>query len=385
MISLIPREKPPKMPIQKNSSPEERIADYLKRIATGPELSKDLTLEEALDGMTLILEGLVSNVQAAVFLIALRMKRETDEENRGILKALRQATRASTAPIPELVELADPYDGFNRHMPASPFLPPIFAACGVPTVSHGCHQMGPKFGITHHQILSAAGAKIDLTSRQAASRIADPQIGWAYIDQKMFCPPLHRLVELRRLIVKRPCLSTLEKLCGPIRAQQTNHLVIGYVHQDYKRLLPLMARFAGYDSALVIRGVEGGIVPPLNSPAVGTFYNKEEETQEFKWDPKEVEIDSNIRSVPFSQHQGSVSENEDERTTRSENWSEACAIQGLEALDGKAGPTRDSWVYTGAILLHSLQRVNNLKEAGNAVRKAIDSMEAKKRFEKGCT
>jgi anthranilate phosphoribosyltransferase len=371
----------------KDDSPEERISGYLKRIATGPELSKDLTLEEALDGMTLILEGLVSNVQAAVFLVALRMKRETDEENRGILKALRQVTRFATAPIPELIELADPYDGFDRHTPASPFLPAVLAACGFPALSHGCYQMGPKFGITHHQILSAAGATTDFTPRQAASRVADPNIGWAYVDQKMFCPALHRLVELRRLIVKRPCLSTLEKLCGPVRAQQSNHLVIGYVHKDYQRLLPLMARFAGYDSALVIRGVEGGIVPALNSSTVGTFYNKKEATHQLSWDPQEVEIECDLRSVPLTQKPppGSASEKEDGKTRLSMNLAEASAKQGIDALNGKPGPTRDSWVYTGAILLHTLSRFETIQEAGNAIRKAIDSGEAKRRFQKGCS
>src|SRR3990172_3878443 len=99
------------MSTEKQNSPEARMASYLKRIATGPEMSKDLSLEETRDGMTLILERLVPDAQAAVFLIALRMKRESDDENRGVLEALRQATQTVTAPIPDLADLADPYDG----------------------------------------------------------------------------------------------------------------------------------------------------------------------------------------------------------------------------------------------------------------------------------
>ena len=65
------------------------------------------------------------------------MKRETDEENLGILDAVRDATGAVTAAVDEIVDLADPYDGYNRTLPISPFLPAVLAACGIPAVSHG--------------------------------------------------------------------------------------------------------------------------------------------------------------------------------------------------------------------------------------------------------
>ena len=109
----------------------------LKRIATGPELSKDISREEARAGMRLVLDGEVDPVQAGIFLIALRMKRETDDENRGVLEAVREATRYATAPVDEVLDIGDPYDGYLRTLPASPFLPPVLAACGVATVSHG--------------------------------------------------------------------------------------------------------------------------------------------------------------------------------------------------------------------------------------------------------
>src|SRR5208283_1939430 len=56
------------------------MRSIIKRIATGPELSKDISREEARQGMRFVLEGEVDPVQAGIFLIALRMKRETDEE-----------------------------------------------------------------------------------------------------------------------------------------------------------------------------------------------------------------------------------------------------------------------------------------------------------------
>jgi anthranilate phosphoribosyltransferase len=64
------------------------MRDVLQRIATGPTLSKDLSAREAHRAMRLILEDKADEVQAGIFLIALRMKRETDDELAGILDAI---------------------------------------------------------------------------------------------------------------------------------------------------------------------------------------------------------------------------------------------------------------------------------------------------------
>ncbi|MGH8621099.1 MAG: hypothetical protein ACRET3_03080, partial [Burkholderiales bacterium] len=62
----------------RDASPDAALMrSIIQRIATGPELSKDITREEARAGMQLVLEGRVDPVQAGIFLIALRMKRET--------------------------------------------------------------------------------------------------------------------------------------------------------------------------------------------------------------------------------------------------------------------------------------------------------------------
>jgi anthranilate phosphoribosyltransferase len=218
------------------------MRSIIKRIATGPELSKDISREEAQAGMRFVLDGQVDPVQAGIFLIALRMKRETDDENLGILDALREAAHVVTAAVDEVVDIADPYDGFNRTLPASPFLPVVLAACGIPAVSHGVERMGPKYGVTHRQVLRAAGVPVNLAPEQAAARLGDPDIGWVYVDQEAFCPKLHRLSSLRTLIVKRPAITTAEVLIGPLRGRRKTHLVTGYVHKPYPRIYALLAR-----------------------------------------------------------------------------------------------------------------------------------------------
>ena len=345
------------------------MSSILKRIATGPELSKDISREEAREGMRLVLEGEVDPVQAGVFLIALRMKRETDDENLGLLEAIRAATLRSTAPVDEVLDIGDPYDGYNRTLPAAPFLPAVLAACGVASVSHGVERMGPKYGVTHRQVLRAAGAPVDLAPEQAAARLGDARIGWAYVDQKAFCPKLYALAHLRTLIVKRPAITTAEVLAGPVRGRLKTHLVTGYVHKPYPRIYAMLARHAGFDSALLVRGVEGGVIPGLSQ--TGKVFQVrgggEETSTEFK--PMELGIEQSVRAprVP-----GAGDEAANEAPFDAAAVAQAAAEAGRAALEGRPGPTRDCLVYGAALCLWHLGRHNTLKAAADAVRGALD-------------
>lgn len=351
--------------------PEDPLAlmtSILQRIATGPEMSKDLTREEARAGMRCVLEGRVDPVQAGVFLIALRMKRETDEENCGVLEAIREATRASIAPVDEVLDLGDPYDGYNRSLPASPFLPAVLAACGIATVSHGVERMGPKFGVTHHQVLRAAGVRVDGTPEEAATRLGKPEVGWAYLDQKAFCPGLDSLTRLRTLIVKRPVITTTEVLAGPVRGRRKTHLVTGYVHKPYPRVYALLARHAGYDSALLVRGVEGGVIPSLSQGGKVYRYLDRGEEQPVEFRPTDLGINQSVRAA-----QPPEGGNGDAANIDTALLARAAAEAGVDALGGVPGPTHDGLVYGASLCLWHLGRQPSLGAAAAFVRRILAS------------
>src|SRR5437764_14522465 len=96
--------------------PAVLMRSIIQRIATGPELSKDISREEARAGMRFILEGKIAPVQEGIFLIALRMKREIDDEVRGVLEAIREETRTVTAPVEEVIDVDDPYDDVHDRL-----------------------------------------------------------------------------------------------------------------------------------------------------------------------------------------------------------------------------------------------------------------------------
>lgn len=351
------------------------MRSIIGRIATGPELSKDISREEACQGMSAILNNKVDEVQAAIFLIALRTKRETDDEFLGVLDAVQDFTETVTADTDEVLNLVDPYDGFNRTMPSSPFLAPVLATLGVPTYSQGVEDMGPKHGVTHKKVLAALGIDTDLDVSSAAARLADSNIGWAYLDQSTFSPALQSLHNLRTRIVKRPVLTTVEVLASPIRGKAKTHFLTGYVHKPYPRIYAMLARAAGYDSALLIRGVEGGVVPSLRQEGKYFYYHDKGEEQPVAVDPNKLGINQDVRAAGVPDEFTQTGPDGDVVTGSIDSDAVAAAVAeaGKRALSGEAGPLHDGLVYSGAICLKHLGRVDSLEQGADRVRELLAS------------
>lgn len=344
------------------------VRSCIQRIATGPELSRDLSFEEARDTMRAILDARVDPVQAGVFLIALRMKRETDDENRGVLQAILDTTRHVAAAVDELLVVSDPHDGFSRTVPVSAFLPAVLAACGLPAVSHGVPAMGPKYGVTTEQVLARAGLAVDATPQDAAARLDDPRCGWAYVSQSQYCPPLFALAGLRDRIVKRPCLSTVESTVAPVRGGRATYLLIGYVHKNYPPVYASLARHAGFAATLIVKGVEGGVIPSLLQPAAGLRVAGETE-RSWRLAPRDAGITTDERALPRP-------DDADDAGALARH----AAARGLKALDGVAGTARDALVYGAAIALAHTGRAGTVAEGAALARVAIDSGEARRRL-----
>ncbi len=332
------------------------VAEAIKKVATGPHLSKDLTLDESREAMLEILEDKVDPVQAAVMLIALRMKRETDDENLGMLQAMQQLTHQQTLDLPDVLIIADPFNGFNRHCPVAAFLPAVLASCNLPAVSQGVYEMGPKFGVTHAQVLEAAGLPVNLNPQQIAQQLQNTDCGWAYSDQAQMTPSLFALQHLRKLMIKRPSIATLEKLIMPVKAQRT-HLQIGFVHKAYPPVLDFLARQAGFDSALIVRGLEGGVVPTLRETSMNHYLH--DGTLHFMpIHPADFGIDQETRGVVA----------EKDRPTATES-----AEQGLAALNGEKGPARDVLILGAALALLQCRTHESPQHAADLVRQKLDN------------
>ncbi|MEK9726906.1 MAG: hypothetical protein VW397_02235 [Candidatus Margulisiibacteriota bacterium] len=199
----------------------------------------------------------------ATFLEALRLKEETFEENTTIYDYFRNKTTEIEIETPILLDIATPYDGFNRNYFLQPFVSALLAAAGIPSILHGVKEVSPKKGVSTHKVLKEANKNVNFTLDDIKRQIETPNIGWGYIDQNQFCNALYKLNELRVNMVKRPVLATIEKWLRPVKANKTVCLT-GFTHPPYKqKTLDIINHAKKYESLILIRGVEGStLLPP---------------------------------------------------------------------------------------------------------------------------
>ncbi|MEO0368735.1 MAG: hypothetical protein AAF197_08110 [Pseudomonadota bacterium] len=299
----------------------------IQEIAVGPDRGRNIDFELAKQVTLGILQGQVDEVQAAVFLIAMRMKRESSEEMRGMVSAAQDCIETVNVPIDGLLTIAEPFDGYARTVSISAFFPAVLSACGIPTLIHGVRSVGPKHGVTPHQVYELANVAVADDPARAAIRIVDA--GWAYLDQARYLPALHTLVELREKIIKRTALTTFERVLRPLSARSNNTLALGYVHKAYPQVYAAIAKEVGYEQIVLSKGVEGGLTIAANKPFAT-----------YQVDLRGDEIDlqrSNYASLKSSKEVVPYDQNSDTSLL-----SKQCYESGLEVLQGKHNGTRQS-------------------------------------------
>ena len=257
-------------------SPENRMQAYLQKIAAGPKLSKDLTEEEAEDSLSLILDGEVSEVRMGVFLIAARMKVETVLENIGYWRALQKKITPRKIALYNLLQIADPFDGFQRIPYFGFYAIPVLAELGLPTYGHSALPLPPKFGITfedllvnHYQFLKSGNDRIKQIEK----------LKFGYLSTADTHPALENLRSIRTEIVKRPMLATLEKILMPLQAESKNYLATTYFHRGYEVSLTEIGKLSEFDRVIVGNGMEGTTLFGVHKEAKIFIQNGDSEAQ----------------------------------------------------------------------------------------------------------
>ncbi len=310
---------------------QKRMQAYLQKIATGPKMSKDLTEDEARDALASILNGSVSPVRAGIFLIAARMKLETVAENIGYWKALDHTTIKREVPFDKILQIADPFDGFNRVPYFGFFTLPVLAMMGLPAYGHSTESLPPKFGITFEDLLAkhyGVNANDNFETRLALLK----KYQFGTLSTQHTHPPLEALRDMRVEIVKRPMLATLEKMLQPIVAKAGgNFLATGYFHRGYEVSMLAIARLSGFDKTIVGNGSEGT-----------TFFGVHKEARVFidsgENDPVEKKLASQnmFSKKTHDQIQGAYRDLKSEKSTLEflSQWGEAA----LKSNQGPAAP-----------------------------------------------
>ena len=256
-------------------SPEEQIViSALKTILCGGHLAYRRTrlMCEA------ILSDRVRGSLKGAALIGQRMNRESYDEVRGYLHSGFAPECVRVAKVENLTHFGQPYNGSTRYFKPTLFVAALRAALARSSVLHGVDAMPPKWGVTDEQILNALNARTNLSLAEAAERLENPDIGFAYISQREYAPNAYAARDLRAHIGKRPPWSATEKAQQLFTCAGSNHMVIGYYHSGYEVPLLKIARETGFTSAVAIKG-EGGQQPFF--PALGKTHGQTAQCHQF--------------------------------------------------------------------------------------------------------
>jgi anthranilate phosphoribosyltransferase len=240
------------------------IAPYIKEIGRGKEGARSLTAEQAHDLMSQVLDAQASDLEIGAFAIAMRIKGESIDELGGFLRAVQE--RCIPLHPQQATVVLPSYNGARKLPNLTALLALLLAHEGVPVLVHGPeHDPGR---VTTAEIFHTLGLP-------CAHDAGDIHAAWArrepvFIRIEALCPPLARLLDVRRVIGLRNPGHTVTKLLTPCLGARSLR-VVNYTHPEYAATL---ARFlaATQADAMLLRGTEGEpAADPRRLPRLDVF------------------------------------------------------------------------------------------------------------------
>lgn len=240
------------------------IAPYIREIGRGKEGARSLDAQQAHDLMRQILAGQASDLEVGAFAIAMRIKGESLDELAGFLQAVHERCIPLHPTQPGVV--LPSYNGARKLPNLTALLALLLAQEGVPVLVHGPERDPGR--VTTAEIFQTLGLPV-------ANDSADIHAAWArrepvFIRTEALCPPLARLLDVRRVIGLRNPAHTVAKLLAPGRGTRTLR-VVNYTHPEYGQTLAQFLAATRAD-AMLMRGTEGEpVADPRRLPRLEVF------------------------------------------------------------------------------------------------------------------
>ncbi len=230
------------------------IAQYIREIGRGKEGARSLDEEQAHDLMSQLLDGRLSDLEVGAFALAMRIKGESISELAGFLRA----THERCLPLVALrsqaraVAILPSYNGARRLPNLTPLLAQLLAQEGVQVLVHGQAE-DPQQRVTTAEVFQGLGLPVARHPDDIANAWARQQP--VFMPTETLCPPLQRLLDVRRVVGLRNSAHTIAKLLDPLGGMPTLR-VVNYTHPEYHEVLGQFLRHVRA-SAMLLRGTEG--------------------------------------------------------------------------------------------------------------------------------
>lgn len=309
--------------------------------------NENLTQEEMICAMNIIMEGKATPAQIGGFLIGLRMKGETLEEITGSAKVMRdKALNVSIENDYAIDTCGTGGDGGNTFniSTAAAF---VAAAAGIVVVKHGNRSVSSKCGSA--DVLEKLGVNINLQPNEVQKCVDKLNIGF------MFAPNFHKAtkhaVGPRRELGVRSIFNLLGPLTNPAGAKGQ---VLGVFHENLTSVMAGVLKELAVERAMVIHGLDG-----LDEITV-TDKTKVSELKDGKI--KTYFIDPRDFQIPLAK-KDEISGGEPEEN----------AEIILKILKGETGPRRNMVLMNAGAAIYVGKKANSLKEGIEKAKEVIDT------------
>lgn len=148
-------------------------------------------------------------------------------------------------------------------------------------------------------------------------------------------------------------------------AEKKTHSILGYVHKPYPPIYAHLVTASGMDTSLLVRGVEGGVIPSLRQKGLMISYQGSVEQDQVDIDPKLLDIYQDIRAISFPSGLNVYSD--------IKSLADYTVKLGKSALSGEKGLFYDGLVLAASLILWHTRKASSLVEAACITRSALDS------------
>lgn len=227
----------------------------------------DLSEEEAMNAMGLIMSGEATPAQIAGFLTGLRMKGETVEEIAGCARALKEKAVSIKPHARPLVDTCGTGGDGSNTFNVSTTAAFVVAGAGLNVAKHGNRSVSSRSGSA--DVLEALGIVIDIGPENVEQCIEEVGMGF------LFAPTFHRAMkyasEPRKEIGVRTIFNAIGPLANPAHATSQ---VVGVYHEGLTEPIAGALGRLGVERAFVVHGCHGLDEISITGPSKITELNQ---------------------------------------------------------------------------------------------------------------
>jgi len=333
------------------------IKTAIGKIVAGQDLSED----EMISVMNLVMEGAATPAQIGSFITGLRMKGETVDEIVGAVKVMREKATfvdsgvdtGSGRVLMDIVGTGGDGSGSFNVSTTTSF---VVSAAGIPVAKHGNRAISSNCGSA--DVLEALGLDLSLNAEQAADCVRTVGIGF------LFAPLLHgamkHAIGPRREIGIRSIFNILGPMTNPAGA---NVQLTGVFAKELTKTLAEVLVRLGMKRTLVVWG-EGNLdeLTVTGRSYIADGHNGTVST--YSIEPE----DAGLKRASMADIRGGATPAE-------------AAEQVRAVLGGEVGAKLDMVLLNGGAALFAAGEVNSIESGVTMARKVVASGDALKKLD----